>query len=85
MKLSDFLKTIILEFIEDTENLTITETEEDNTILITVVPANKSDVAKIIGKKGRTISALRIIMRSICNAKNSDSEEPKKLRITVTE
>jgi len=85
MELAAFLKSIISEFVEDSQNLTVESKTVDESTVLTVNPSNKQDVAKIIGKHGRTISSLRIIMRAIFNAKNDDGSEPKKLRITVVD
>jgi len=85
MTIEDTLKNIISEFISDTEHLKVTAEETDNTVSLLITQSDKSDVSKIIGKKGRTISSLRVIMRAIYNAKNSESKTPKKLRITVKE
>jgi len=83
MDISEFLKTTILKFIDKDSELSINTEDLDGVIVLTIIPSNKSDVAKIIGKDGRTISALRVIMRAIYNSKNSEGSTSKKLRITV--
>jgi len=83
MNISDFLKTIISEFIEKDNELTIDSEELDDVTVLTIIPSSTLDIAKIIGKDGRTISALRVIMRAIYNSKNSENAVSKKLRITV--
>jgi len=85
MTIEATLKNIISEFITDKENLTVNVEETETTVSLLITPSDKTDISKIIGKKGRTISSLRVIMRAIYNAKNSESKTPKKLRITVKE
>jgi len=83
MNISEFLKTTILKFINKDSELSVNSETADGVTILTIIPSNKSDVAKIIGKDGRTISALRVIMRAIYNSKNSEGSTSKKLRITV--
>ncbi len=66
LQLSEIIRSLIHEYIEDPETLTIEEENGDNTCLIRV-KACKNDTAKIIGKAGRNINALRTLVNAIAS------------------
>lgn len=57
------LETLVGSLVEHPEEVSITTVEGDSTVVFEV-SAHSEDTGKIIGKKGRTINALRTILRS---------------------
>lgn len=60
------LERLIKALVEFPEEVSITPIEGDGTVVFEV-QVNPEDAGKIIGKKGRTINALRTIIRSSAN------------------
>ncbi len=59
-----FLKYVLESIVDDTDELQITQQEDDLGILLTVQVSDK-DMGKLIGKSGQTIKALRTLLRII--------------------
>lgn len=70
LPLSEVIKNLILEYIEEPGLLTIQEELGESTILIRV-SACKSDLAKIIGKNGRNINALYTLVNAIASKRKT--------------
>jgi predicted RNA-binding protein YlqC (UPF0109 family) len=66
LQLSEIVRSLVHEYIEDPETLIIEEENGDNTCLIRV-KAGRGDTAKIIGKAGRNINALRTLVNAIAS------------------
>ena len=79
MELTDLIKVIISELVDNPEEVDIKEVETENQIILELKVA-KDDFGKVIGKSGRNISAIRTILFAI-NAK----EGGKKARLDVIE
>ena len=79
MELSDLIKSIVIELVDNPEEVDIKEVETDNQIILEL-KVSKDDFGKVIGKNGRNISAIRTILFSI-NAKKGG----KKARLDVVE
>ncbi|HAE38667.1 MAG TPA: hypothetical protein DCG57_08520 [Candidatus Riflebacteria bacterium] len=60
------LEKLVKALVEHPEEVVITPIEGDGTVVFEV-QVNPEDSGKIIGKKGRTINALRTIIRSSAN------------------
>ena len=67
-----------LENLLDSRNYTI-ESNEKGKFIDIVVNVNKDDIGKIIGKNGRIITALRVLLSSIAK------KEKKSVKIEVKE
>lgn len=53
-----FLTTLLKKIVEHPESLTVTISQDDYSIILSV-QADQSDCGRIIGKKGKTINAIR--------------------------
>ena len=62
MQASEFLSFVIDSLVECKNEVTIEEKHDDLGTLLTLKVA-KSDMGTIIGKEGRTISAIRTVLR----------------------
>ena len=62
--MKEILETIILNLVDDSEAVTITEKVEDKTVTYEVKVAEQ-DFGKVIGKQGRTAKAIRTVMKSV--------------------
>lgn len=62
MKEVEFLQFIIENLVNNTEDITIDQSEDELWILLTL-KVNKEDMWIIIGKWGNTINAIRSILR----------------------
>jgi len=60
------LEKLVKALVEYPEEVVITPIEGDGTVVFEV-QVNPEDSGKVIGKKGRTINALRTIIRSSAN------------------
>ncbi len=67
-----------LENLLDSHNYTI-ESNEKGKFVDVVVNVNKDDIGKVIGKNGRIITALRVLLSSIAK------KEKKSVKIEVKE
>ena len=79
MELSDLIKSIVIELVDNPEEVDIKEVETDNQIILELKVA-KDDFGKVIGKGGRNISAIRTVLFAV-NAKKGG----KKARLDVVE
>ena len=68
LTISQLVLEIIKCLVDDLDNIEIKEEHGDRTIVLSI-NVSKSDVGKIIGKKGKIISAIRAICENIA-AKN---------------
>lgn len=70
LPISEVIKNLLVEYIEDVENLNVQERAGVNTILVQV-DACKEDIAKIIGRNGRNITALNTIVDAIAGKRKT--------------
>jgi len=64
MSMKDLVKLIACSIVDSPEEVEVTETEGDCTVILELKSA-KDDTGKIIGKGGRTVSAIRTILGGI--------------------
>lgn len=74
--MNTFLEYIIKNLVDDADQVKVDLVESENGVLIEIRVA-KEDIAKIIGREGRMIKALRLIMGTVA-AKLS-----KKVRVEI--
>ena len=67
---ADFVRYVLQELCEEKDQITVEANRDDLGILVTVTVA-ESDMGKLIGKQGQTISALRTLVR-IVGARDSE-------------
>ena len=66
--MKELLARIINSMVDNPDEIIITETDSDHTIMFNLKVA-KSDIGKVIGKQGRNINAIRMILSAVA-AKN---------------
>lgn len=84
--MSDLLKSFVLETtkkIVDKPNEVVVESSVTTKAIIIQIQVAKTDCGKIIGRKGRTIEALKLICSAIKNT--NFSEDSRKVTIEVLE
>lgn len=64
--LVDLTKSILSEIVEFPAELDIRNETGNNSSYISI-RANKSDIGKVVGRKGQTIHALRTVIRTVAN------------------
>ncbi len=62
--MKELLEYMVKELVDTPDNVEITEEEEDDKTVIFKLKVAEDDLGKVIGKKGRTANALRVIMRA---------------------
>jgi len=60
----ELLEYMVKELVDNPEEVQITEEEEDEKTVIFKLKVAEEDLGKVIGKKGRTANALRVVMRA---------------------
>jgi len=60
----ELLEYMVKELVDSPDNVEITEEEEDDRTVIFKLKVAEDDLGKVIGKKGRTANALRVVMRA---------------------
>jgi len=60
----ELLEYMVKELVDSPDNVEITEENEDDKTVIYKLKVAEDDLGKVIGKKGRTANALRVIMRA---------------------
>jgi predicted RNA-binding protein YlqC (UPF0109 family) len=64
----EFLEYVAKQLVDNPDAVTITEEEKDGKIIFKL-KVGESDVGKIIGRKGRTAQAVRVLLSAVA-AKN---------------
>lgn len=62
--MKELLEYMVKELVDSPDNVEITEEEEDDKTVIFKLKVAEDDLGKVIGKKGRTANALRVVMRA---------------------
>jgi len=60
----ELLEYMVKELVDNPDDVDIEEEEEDEKTIIFKLKVAEEDLGKVIGKKGRTANALRIVMRA---------------------
>lgn len=76
--MKEMLEIIIKNLVANPDQVTITESEKENTITFSVKVAD-SDMGKVIGKQGRIAKAIRTVAKAIA------TKEDKKVNIEFVE
>ena len=66
--MKELISVIVKAIVDNPDEIKITETDSDHTAVIKLQVA-KSDIGKVIGKKGRNIQSIRTILNAVA-AKN---------------
>jgi len=68
--MKDLIKTIAQALVDDPSQVDVTEIKARQTLILELRVA-KEDVGKVIGKKGRSAQAMRVVL-SCASAKNNE-------------
>lgn len=64
--MKEFVEYIVKNLVDHPESVQISEVGGTNTLIIEL-SVEKSDIGKIIGKKGKTINAIRTLLMSVAS------------------
>jgi predicted RNA-binding protein YlqC (UPF0109 family) len=64
--MKEFVEYIVKNLVDSPDKVLIKEVEGTNTLIIEL-SVEKSDIGKIIGKKGKTINAIRTLLMSVAS------------------
>lgn len=76
--MKEILETLIKNLVDYEEEVTVTEKQEEKT-LVYEVKVKETDMGKVIGKQGRVAKSIRTLMKSIA------AKEHKKIVIEFVE
>ncbi len=76
--MQELITYIAKSFVDSPDDVQVTVTEEDDTILVDLAVA-KDDLGKVIGKQGRTARAMRSLLSAAAG------KEGKKSRLNILE
>ena len=62
--MDDLLEFLAKSLVDDPDAVSVTRAEEDDSLVLELVVA-EDDTGQVIGRRGRTISALRTVMRAV--------------------
>jgi uncharacterized protein len=62
--MKELIVRMIKAIVDSPDEVNITETDSDHTVMYNLQVA-KSDIGKVIGKKGRNVQAIRIILSAV--------------------
>ncbi len=62
-KLAELLKNIVVRLVDNPDDVEVREVQGDRTTILEI-KVDEQDMGKVIGKKGRIIKSLRIVMRA---------------------
>jgi predicted RNA-binding protein YlqC (UPF0109 family) len=60
----ELLEFMVKELVDSPDEVDITEEQEGDKTIIFMLRVAEADLGKVIGKKGRTANALRVVMRA---------------------
>lgn len=72
--MKEILEIIIKNLVDDTEAVSVTETEKEKSIVFEVKVSEK-DMGKVIGKQGRIAKSIRTVVKAVA------AKEDKKISI----
>jgi predicted RNA-binding protein YlqC (UPF0109 family) len=67
--MKDALETIVKGIVKHPQEVEIIRTQEEGNVVFELL-LNKEDVGQIIGKNGRTIKSINILLNSLAGARN---------------
>ncbi len=62
--MKELLEFMVKELVDSPDEVEITEEQEGDKTVIFMLRVAEADLGKVIGKKGRTANALRVVMRA---------------------
>ena len=70
MSMKEFVEDIVKQLADYPDQISVTEVISENTIICELKVA-KEDMGKVIGKHGRTISSIRVLLSAAAHKKSS--------------
>lgn len=70
--MEELIQYIVLALVDHPDQVQVTESEQDDTIIIELTVA-KEDLGKVIGKQGRTARAMRSVLAAAASKINKRS------------
>ncbi|MFW6119336.1 MAG: KH domain-containing protein [Petrotogales bacterium] len=70
--MKEFLKNILKGIVKNPEQLEIAEKRESDNKVIYEIRAAEEDIGQIIGKNGRTIKSINVLMNAFSGGTNSN-------------
>lgn len=67
--MKEFVEYIVRNLVDHPDRVHINEVEGTHTLIIELA-VDKSDIGKIIGKKGKTINSIRTLLMSVASRNN---------------
>ena len=67
--MEDLVKYIVENLVENKDSIELKSEETERTCVLTIL-VNKEDIGKVVGKKGKTISAIRSLDRGAAGKMN---------------
>lgn len=67
--MKETLEILVKSLVDNTENVEITEKEENNEVILEI-RVDPSDMGKVIGKQGRIAKAIRVLMKAYATKMN---------------
>lgn len=71
--MKELLETIVKPLVDNPDQVVITETESESSVLLELRVA-QSDMGKVIGKQGRIAKAIRTLMKGAARKLGSDKK-----------
>jgi len=62
--MKEFIEYIAKQLVDKPENITVEETSDENTIVLTL-KADNDDIGKVIGKHGKHAQAMRVLLNAV--------------------
>ena len=63
--MKEFIEFIVKKLVDNPDQVSVEETRPDEHTIDFKLKVDKSDIGKVIGKQGKTITSIRILLRSI--------------------
>lgn len=64
--MKELCQTLIVRLVDNPKEVIITEGEQEGKIRL-LIKTNSDDVGKVLGKKGKNISAIRTYLKAVCS------------------
>ena len=68
--MQEILRDIVVAIIGEGEEISITEKDNGNGVIILELSVSKENMGKVIGRKGRIAKAMRTVMKACASTRN---------------
>lgn len=63
--MKEYVKSIIIPMVDFPDEVQIDEHKQNEKSIVIIIKTNKNDIGKLIGKKGRNITAIRTLISAV--------------------